>query len=61
MGAGAQDALWMQKILEFCNIKPRIRLWTDSSGGSNLSYNPDLRNTFDEDTTLSGNVLRRNS
>lgn len=32
LGAGAQDGLWIRKLLEFLGISPSIRLWTDSRG-----------------------------
>jgi len=42
LGAGAQDGMWIAKVMEFLN-KPVIpRVWTDNRGASTLSYNPDF-------------------
>ena len=43
LGVGAQDALWISKILAFlCNpVTPRV--WSDNQGASTLSYNPDFQ------------------
>ena len=41
LGAGAQDAVWIGKIMEFLSMSTRPRLWTDNEGASTLSYNPD--------------------
>jgi len=42
LGAGAQDAMWMAKVMEFLNKPVTPRVWTDNRGASTLSYNLDF-------------------
>ena len=42
LGSGAQDAMWLRKILEFLEVPTVPRVWTDNRGASTLSYNPDF-------------------
>jgi len=42
LGAGAQDGMWMAKVMEFMNTPVIPRVWTDNRGASTLSYNPDF-------------------
>ena len=39
---GAQDGVWLQKVLHFLELNAQApRVWTDSAGADTLSYNPD--------------------
>ena len=42
LGVGAQDAMWLRKILGFLNRPIVPRVWTDNHGASTLAYNPDF-------------------
>ena len=42
LGMGAQDAMWIGKILRFLGHPVVPRLWTDNRGAATLSANPDL-------------------
>ena len=42
LGVGAQDAMWLWKILGFLNRPIVPRVWTDNHGASTLAYNPDF-------------------
>ena len=42
LGSGAQDAMWLRKVLEFLEVPTTPRVWTNNRRASTLSYNPDF-------------------
>ena len=42
LGMGAQDAMWLRKILAFLSISAVPGVWTDNHGAFTLLYNPDF-------------------
>jgi len=42
LGAGAQDGIWMAKVMDFLNKPDISRVWTDNREASTLSYNLDF-------------------